>query len=171
MPDDVEALKRMVERLSGEVRALEVAADVRSLLIENLQIQIAALRRAMYGRKSEKMEQEVGQLELKLEEVLLDKGEDPPPQTPEAIERTQRTRKPLPEHLPRETIDHAPPHDQCSVKHPRWHNDHDACRSLNVHHFASGSLFAVLTPHPASIQWMPPVEDFYFLRDMRRMTQ
>ncbi|MCY0388996.1 transposase [Robbsia sp. Bb-Pol-6] len=99
LPDDVEALKRMVERLSGEVRALEVAADVRSLLIENLQIQIAALRRAMYGRKSEKMEQEVGQLELKLEEVLLDKGEDPPPQTPETIERTQRTRKPLPEHL------------------------------------------------------------------------
>ena len=113
LPDDIEALKRMVERLSGEVRTLEVAADVRTLLIENLQIQIAALRRAMYGRKSEKMEQEVGQLELKLEEVLLDKGEDPPPQTPEAIERTQRTRKPLPEHLPRETIDHAPPHDQC----------------------------------------------------------
>ncbi|WP_425220260.1 IS66 family transposase [Robbsia andropogonis] len=103
----------MVADLAGQVRKLQSNLSARELLIEHLQIQIAALRRQMYGRKSEKLETEIGQLELKLEELLLDHGEDPPPATPVEQERKNRTRKPLPEDLPRDTLEHLPSGDDC----------------------------------------------------------
>ncbi|WP_320534757.1 IS66 family transposase [Robbsia andropogonis] len=103
----------MVADLAGQVRKLQSNLSARELLIEHLQIQIAALRRQMYGRKSEKLETEIGQLELKLEELLLDNGEDPAPATPVEQERKNRTRKPLPEDLPRDTLEHLPSGDDC----------------------------------------------------------
>jgi transposase len=113
LPNDVEALQRMVADMAGQIRALQSNLSARELLIEHLQIQIAALRRQMYGRKSEKLEAEIGQLELKLEELLLDNGDDPPPATPASEARANRARKPLPEHLPRDTVVHAPSADAC----------------------------------------------------------
>ena len=113
LPTDVEALQRMVADLAGQVRKLQSNLSARELLIEHLQIQIAALRRQMFGRKSEKLEAEIGQLELKLEELLLDNGEDPPPTTAASEERASRKRKPLPEHLPRDTVEHLPASDDC----------------------------------------------------------
>ena len=44
---------------------------------------------------------------------MLDNGEDPAPSTPAAKERVQRIRKPFPEHLPRDTVEHAGPSDDC----------------------------------------------------------
>ena len=113
LPSDVDALQRMVADLVGQVRKLQSNLSARELLIEHLQIQIAALRRQMYGRKSEKLEAEVGQLELKLEELLLDNGEDPPPSSPASEERKSRARKPLPADLPRDTVEHLPSDDAC----------------------------------------------------------
>lgn len=40
-----------------------------------------------------------------------------------------------------------------------------------MNHLTIGSLFAVLTPYTAAVQRVPAIEDFNFLRDMRRMTQ
>ena len=40
-----------------------------------------------------------------------------------------------------------------------------------MNHLAIGSLFAVLAPYTAPEQRVPAIEDFNFLRDMRRMTQ
>jgi transposase len=113
LPNDVEALQRLVADMAGHVRALQSNLSARELLIEHLQIQIAALRRQMYGRKSEKLELEVGQLELKLEELLVDNGEDPPPATPASEARVERARKRLPEHLRRDTIVHKPAAKAC----------------------------------------------------------
>jgi transposase/transposase-like protein len=61
----------------------------------------------------EKLELEVGQLELKLEELLVDNGEDPPPATPASEARVERARKRLPEHLRRDTIVHKPAAKAC----------------------------------------------------------
>ncbi len=111
LPKDVDALQRLVQEMAGQIRTLQSHLGARELLIEHLQIQIAALRRQLYGRKSEKLEAEIGQLELKLEELLLDNGEDLPAPTSEA--RASRARKPLPEHLPRDTVVHVPSSDVC----------------------------------------------------------
>lgn len=113
LPDDIDALKRMVADMAGRIRSLESVINARQLMIEHLQIQIAALRRQQYGRKSEKMEAEVAQLELKLEELLLDNAEDPPPVAASAEERVKRVRKPLPANLPRDTVEYAPPSSDC----------------------------------------------------------
>ncbi|ANJ86740.1 hypothetical protein MB84_31320 (plasmid) [Pandoraea oxalativorans] len=54
------------------------------------------------------MEGEIGQLERKLEELPLDNGETPAPTTPASEARVNRARKPVPAHLPRDTIVHTP---------------------------------------------------------------
>lgn len=104
LPTDVASLQRMVAELAGEVRQLQSHLSARELLIEHLQIQIAAHCRQMYGRMSDKLETEIIQLELKLKELLLNSGEDPPPAKPNVQERTSRARKPLPAALPRDSF-------------------------------------------------------------------
>jgi hypothetical protein len=59
LPDDVEALKRLVVDLAGQVRTLQSDLGVRELLIEHMKLQIAAMQRQLFGRKSEKLEAEL----------------------------------------------------------------------------------------------------------------
>lgn len=83
------------------------------LLIDQLQAQLAVLKRLQFGRSSEKLEQQITQLELMLED--LEEGEAeriaPAAASPRAAERRQPLRRPLPQHLPRETIIQAPAPD------------------------------------------------------------
>ena len=62
LPEDIEALKRMVL----EHRAL---LDSRAREIESLKLLIAKLRRMQFGRSSERLEREIEQLELALDEL------------------------------------------------------------------------------------------------------
>jgi transposase len=114
LPDDPAALKAMVASLGAQIKSLESALSTRQLIIETLQLQLAALRRQTFGRKSEKLDAQIEQLELKLEEFQADEAEDPAPAT-EAIKavRTKRVRKPLPDHLPRDTVTHPAPTCDC----------------------------------------------------------
>jgi len=93
LPDDVEILKQLVRSSRAE--------------IEHLKLVIAKLKRLQFGRRSEKLDREVEQLELRLEELqasalpaALVASEKPAAQVP--------VRRPLPEHLPRTRIEHAP---------------------------------------------------------------
>jgi len=77
--------------------------------IEQLKLLIAKLRRLQFGRSSEKLSREIEQLELRLEELqtaqaqaATTEGASPP------ASGEKRTRKPLPEHLPREQLVHQP---------------------------------------------------------------
>jgi transposase len=86
-----------------------------SLEIEKLKVQLAALRRDRYGRSSETRDAEIGQLEMLIGDLEEDaagadaaarnrrkaRGETEAPRRP-AI------RRPLPAHLPRETVTHEP---------------------------------------------------------------
>lgn len=86
-----------------------------SLEIEKLKVQLATLRRDRYGRSSEKRDAEIGQLEMLIGDLEEDaaaadaaarsrrkaRGETEAPRRP-AI------RRPLPAHLPRETVTHEP---------------------------------------------------------------
>jgi transposase len=104
------------------VRDAELYA--KTLQIENLRAQLAVLRRSRYGRSSEKLDQEIEQLELLLGELEEGVAEgrtraEQVAKSPAAPERDKRKghtphgRKPLPEHLPREEIVH-PPASSCT---------------------------------------------------------
>jgi transposase len=123
LPDDIETLKamlrerdaRLYERdaqlahLQETVDSQKTALASRAAEVEHLNLLIAKLRRMQFGRKSEKLDRQIEQLELRLEDLQADEGAAPaeiPKKTPTAPERPRR--KPLPEHLPRDTHTHLP---------------------------------------------------------------
>jgi len=98
------------------VRDAELYA--KSLHIEHLKAQLAVLKRARFGRSSEKLDREIEQLELllgDLEEGIaestarVERTRKEPASARSKAERTPHGRKPLPEHLPRERIVLEPP--------------------------------------------------------------
>ncbi|NYS11443.1 IS66 family transposase [Achromobacter xylosoxidans] len=107
LPDDIDALKALVratvDAYETQVHGLRQQLETRVLEIESLKLQIAKLRRMQFGAKSEKLDRQIGQLELRLEELQADEGEAAV-DTPASRQGTKRTsvRRPLPEHLPRE---------------------------------------------------------------------
>ena len=84
--------------------------------IEQLKLLIAKLRRMQFGRKSEKLERQIEQLELRLEALQMNDAETvavlpKPMANVEGIARSAR--RPLPVHLPREIRTHLPKQEAC----------------------------------------------------------
>jgi transposase len=110
-----------LSRLNREALEALVVAQQEKLLsrnseIEHLKLIIAKLRSMMFGTKSEKIAREVEQLELKLEELETGEAARPPAAAPASnTPRRKRKRRPLPEHLPRETHTHMPAEEACSA--------------------------------------------------------
>jgi transposase len=69
LPDDTAALKAALM----EARAKLVGAQA---LIEHLQLVIAKMKREMFGPRSERSQRLIDQMELQLEELAADAGED-----------------------------------------------------------------------------------------------
>jgi transposase len=107
LPDNPALLKALVSAQQAE--------------IEHLKFIIAKFRRMQFGRRSEQMDETVGQLELALEELECGRAEQPIDQPgagdeeaePAADVPTKPKRKPLPDHLPRETVEHLPTETGC----------------------------------------------------------
>ena len=112
LPDDTDALKRLVVRRDAEL--LEAR-----LMVEKLKL--ARYKREKFGASSERLTQ-LAQLELLVEELETQREaltDEPSASTtePAPIEPAQRrpARKPLPDHLPRETLVHSPEHiERCA---------------------------------------------------------
>jgi transposase len=113
------------EQAANEARraqAVIVKAKLTTVLleIEHMKMQLASLRRQRYGQSSEKLDRDIAQLEMRLEDLEETAGEqiaaDPKPPELESEAGSQTTkpqrkpagRKPLPEHLPREIVVHEP---------------------------------------------------------------
>jgi transposase len=119
LPDDPQALKALIGELAGQLARREAELDAKyqaigalEQRIADLQLQIAVLRRARFGRRSEKLDAQLYQLELMLEELQSTHAQvvaDRPPRP--AAKRP--VRRPLPEHLPRETQTLAPATQTC----------------------------------------------------------
>lgn len=116
LPDDIEALKALLRERDaqlGHMQDLLVSRDATIATdkaeIEHLNLLIAKLRRMQFGRKSEKLDHQIEQLELRLEDLEADEGAAPVevPRTPR-VAPEQAPRRPLPEHLPREILTHLP---------------------------------------------------------------
>jgi transposase len=114
LPDDPDALKALIGELVGQLDARDQALSSLEQQIAHIKLQIAVLSRAQYRRGSERLERHLAQLELTLEAL----------QSAQAEERTRAgqsephlpkrpARRPLPEHLPRETQIVAPAETTC----------------------------------------------------------
>ena len=124
LPIDLDALRAFAADLQAELarKDIEIAANAaeiyaKTLHIEKLKMQLAVLRRARFGRSSEKLDRDIDQLELLIGELEEEQAEgdaraaatDPNEPQARTRERKQPVRKPLPAHLPRETVTHEPP--------------------------------------------------------------
>jgi transposase len=132
LPNDIEEMKRLflaqaanLEKVSAELAAAKAGLKIYALEIEKLKFQLARLRRQKYGSSSERIEREIQQLELKLEELEAAKAEAEAkaaaaaPATPTATDtpasqppqaKSKKPRRKFPEHLPRTTVVHPHPH-------------------------------------------------------------
>ena len=112
-----------LRKLDPEVLAAMVLAQREQLLnrdaeIEHLKLLIAKLRRMQFGRSSEKLDRQIEQLELRLEELQTTQAENSVGKVtarPSVLEPPANVpaRRPLPAHLPRETRKYLPKQEQC----------------------------------------------------------
>ena len=118
LPADPEELRAFAATLQAQYSALQAELYAKTLHIEKLKVQLAALRRARFGRSSEKLDREIEQLELLIDDLeegdagseeARQAAESSPAAQTAARERTQPVRKPLPAHLPRERVEHEAP--------------------------------------------------------------
>ncbi|MCZ7489105.1 IS66 family transposase [Rhizobium rhizogenes] len=125
LPDDlVSALALLAQerarRVAAEAEAATAKAEAASAkalvshseaLIARLKLEIDKVRRELYGSRSERKARLLEQMELQLEELEADAGEDElaaeiaaKASAVKAFERKRPSRKPFPEHLPRERV-------------------------------------------------------------------
>ena len=119
LPTDLAAAHAMIlaeraARLQAEAAAANAQADLSSIeaLIGRLKLEIEKLRRQLYGSRSERKARLLEQMELQLEELEAAATEDEltarnaavGTQTVQSFQRRRPSRKPFPDHLPRERV-------------------------------------------------------------------
>src|SRR5450631_476810 len=112
LPDDVEALKAALIVARAEAAAARAQQSDDQALIAHLKLQIEKLNRDRYGPRSERSARLLDQLELTLEELEASATQDELAAEMAAAKTTKvasftrkrPSRKPFPEHLPRERV-------------------------------------------------------------------
>ncbi|MBB4506701.1 IS66 family transposase [Rhizobium leguminosarum] len=125
LPDDLASALALLaqeraRRVAAEAEAATAKAEAASAkalavrseaLIARLKLEIDKVRREIYGSRSERKARLLEQMELQLEELEEDAGEDElvaeiaaKASAVKAFERKRPSRKPFPEHLPRERV-------------------------------------------------------------------
>ena len=107
LPSDVESLQRLVREQQAQLLS-------RDVLIEQLKLQLARLKKMKFGRSSEQLDAQIAQLEFSLEELEANAAAAAPPKAPAHAPESRSARKPLPDHLPREPHVHEPATGSCS---------------------------------------------------------
>src|SRR6266567_1022658 len=102
-------------RKDTEIAARDEKIFSREQQIEHLKLMLDKTRHDAYGAKSEKLERNTDQLELKLEELESDQAAEEVTEllTSDRPVRNKPSRKPLPDHLQREVITHLPSEQCC----------------------------------------------------------
>jgi transposase len=112
LPDDIETLKAALIVAQAEAAAARAQLSADQALIAHLKLQIEKLNRERFGQRSERTARLINQLELQLEELEASATEDElaaeraaaKTTTVAAFTRKRPSRKPFPEHLPRERV-------------------------------------------------------------------
>jgi len=114
LPNDVESLKELLRAAHGALDVMSAQLRSRDVLIEQLKLQLARLKRMKFGRSSEQLDAQIAQLEFSLEELEANVAAAPPPEAPASAPAAKPVRKPLPDHLPREPNVHEPQSGACN---------------------------------------------------------
>jgi len=118
LPDNLASAHAMImaERAARRAAQAEAAsakafASHSEAMIARLKLEIEKVRRELYGSRSERKARLLEQMELQLEELEADASQDElaagmaaKSSTVKAFERKRPSRKPFPEHLPRERV-------------------------------------------------------------------
>ena len=75
LPDDPALLKALIAALQAENAKLSATMRAHDQLIQTLRLRIAKLKKQVFGQSSEKIEREIEQLELALEDLLIASAE------------------------------------------------------------------------------------------------
>ena len=124
---DREALQTLLvaehqERIATHQQLLQREQQLlqRESEIETLQLLLSQLRRMQFGRKSEKLQRQIEQLELRLEDLQLaqaaqstSRTESGSAESSPPAAKVKPVRRPLPDHLPRQTQTHQAKHSAC----------------------------------------------------------
>jgi transposase len=129
LPHNIDALQAMVleyhareQAREQEITALRAQRDALkqgqrddSDKIARLELLLAKLQRLLFGQRSEKLQHQVDQLQLELEDLYITRAEHAAPAVDSLprLERQAPVRRPLPEHLPREVLVHVPAETAC----------------------------------------------------------
>ena len=75
LPDDPTLLKALIAALQAENAKISATLRAHDALIQTLRLRIAKLKKQVFGQSSEKIEREIEQLELALEDLLIASAE------------------------------------------------------------------------------------------------
>ncbi|MGV7216415.1 IS66 family transposase, partial [Bradyrhizobium sp. UFLA05-112] len=106
------AARLQAEAVAASAKAEAADAKAAEALISYLKLEIEKLRRQIYGSRSERKARLLEQMELQLEELEATATEDElaaeqaaaKTQSVKSFQRTRPSRKPFPDHLPRERV-------------------------------------------------------------------
>jgi transposase len=115
LPDDPAHLKALITALQAENARMSATLRAHDQLIQALRLRIAKLRKQVFGQSSERIEREIEQLELALEDLLIaasesdtgpvdeGRGEEPPvAETADTLGQPPRRRPRVSDATPRE---------------------------------------------------------------------
>ena len=105
LPKDVEALRALLIESRAQTEKLRSTIRHHELQIEKLKFQLAKLRRMQFGRSSEKLDQQIEQLELLIEELETEQPASPYDDKRDA-KKKPASRRVIPDHVPRQDITH-----------------------------------------------------------------
>ena len=111
LPNDVAALQAIIAKQAAELEDAKNQLKARDVVIEQMQLNLDKLKRSQFGQSSEKVQRQIDQLELALEDLRTDRAAEQTEADSDADDQAEdgnkkgkkkRGRKKLPAHLPRE---------------------------------------------------------------------
>lgn len=109
LPKKADELRVLLLKTRAELHLAKATLKHRDLEIEHLKLQLDKLRRRQFGRSSEKLAEQIEQLELRLQALEEPTGRTvTPAPVSRKLSARKPSRRPLPGHLPRDVVTHSP---------------------------------------------------------------
>ena len=105
-------IRALIEAQAATIAKQDAELSAHRAVVETLRLQLARLRRMQFGRSSEKLDAEIAQLTLALEELEAGSDRLGDPAQGQSVDvdvaaEGKPARRPLPDHLPRTVVEHA----------------------------------------------------------------